>query len=113
MRRALQETERRRRIQLEYNRKHGITPQTVQKAVQEFMPELRQGQEKPALGIKEPVDAGRGRGNEPLSSKELVKLIKQLEAEMFEAARRLEFERAAQLRDEIQELRQRLLGLPS
>ncbi len=113
MRRAIQETERRRRIQLEYNRKHGITPQTVQKAVQEFMPELRQGQEKPALGIKEPVDAGRGRGNEPLSSKELVKLIKQLEAEMFEAARRLEFERAAQLRDEIQELRQRLLGLPS
>ena len=121
MRRAIQETERRRRIQLEYNRKHGITPQTVQKAVQEFMPELRQGQEKPekapkrarkpALGIKEPVSTGKGK--EPLSSKELVKLIKQLEAEMFEAARRLEFERAAQLRDEIQELRQRLLGLPS
>ncbi len=124
MRRAIQETERRRRIQLEYNRKHGITPQTVQKAVQEFMPELRQEKPEkaaartrkpgcPALGIHEPIGPGVEKGKEPISSKDLVKRIKQLEAEMFEAARKLEFERAAQLRDEIQELRKRLLGVAS
>jgi excinuclease ABC subunit B len=116
MRRAIAETERRRRIQLEYNRKHGITPETVKKAVQEFMPELRQERAeaeapqrarttRPKLKLKEPAEA--------LSPKEIVQLIKQLEAEMHEAAKQLEFERAAELRDEIKELRQQLIGISS
>jgi excinuclease ABC subunit B len=100
MARALAETQRRRQLQLEYNQKHGITPETVKKAIKEFMPELaRERKEKRAAKVaaKTPAD--------------LAKLIKELEREMFAAAKRLEFERAAQLRDEIRELRRELIGI--
>jgi excinuclease ABC subunit B len=100
MARALAETQRRRQLQLEYNQKHGITPETVKKAIKEFMPELaRERKEKRAAKVaaKPPAD--------------LAKLIKELEREMFAAAKRLEFERAAQLRDEIRELRRELIGI--
>ncbi len=100
MARALAETQRRRQLQLEYNQKHGITPETVKKAIKEFMPELaRERKEKRAAKVaaKTPAD--------------LAKLIKELECEMFAAAKRLEFERAAQLRDEIRELRRELIGI--
>ena len=106
MRRAITETERRRRIQLEHNRKHGITPETVQKAVQEFLPELRG--EKPGAGA--PRVRERKERVEALAPEGVAKLIKRLEAEMYEAAKRLEFERAAELRDEIKELRRELTG---
>ncbi len=101
MERALEETARRRRIQLEYNERHGITPETIKKAIKEFMPEL--GREKRT----------KAKRSERLSLKELADLIKELEAEMFAAAKRLEFERAAKLRDEIQELRKGLLESPA
>ncbi|GBC76506.1 UvrABC system protein B [bacterium HR07] len=101
MQRALQETERRRRLQLEYNEKHGITPETVKKALKEFMPELaRERKEQRAtkkLAVKTPA--------------ELADLIKELEREMYAAAKRLEFEKAARLRDEIKELRHKLIGV--
>jgi excinuclease ABC subunit B len=100
MARAIAETQRRRQLQLEYNQKHGITPETVKKAIKEFMPELaREGKEKRAkkLVVKTPA--------------ELADLIKELEQEMFAAAKRLEFERAAKLRDEIRELRRELIGI--
>ncbi len=100
MARAIAETQRRRQLQLEYNQKHGITPETVKKAIKEFMPELaREGKEKRAkkLVVKTPA--------------ELADLIKELEHEMFAAAKRLEFEKAAQLRDEIRELRRELIGI--
>jgi excinuclease ABC subunit B len=100
MARALAETQRRRQLQLEYNQKHGITPETVKKAIKEFMPELaRERKEKRAAKVaaKTPAD--------------LAKLIKELEREMFAAAKRLEFERAAQLRDEIRELLRELIGI--
>ncbi len=100
MARAIAETQRRRQLQLEYNQKHGITPETVKKAIKEFMPELaRERKEKRAARVaaKAPAD--------------LAKLIKELEREMFEAAKRLEFEKAAQLRDEIRELRRELMGI--
>jgi len=106
MARALRETERRRRIQLEYNKKHGITPETVRKAVREFMPELRE--QKPAK-----IPRKRRLEVEALRPEQLAKLIRELEAEMFEAAKNLEFERAAQIRDEIKELRRELTGIPS
>ncbi len=100
MARAIAETQRRRKLQLEYNEKHGITPETIKKAVKEFMPELaRENKEKKSkkkLVLKTPA--------------ELAELIKELEQEMFAAAKRLEFEKAAQLRDEIKELRQELIA---
>ncbi|MGQ9477683.1 MAG: excinuclease ABC subunit UvrB [Candidatus Bipolaricaulia bacterium] len=101
---AIAETERRRRLQIEYNERHGITPETVKKAVQDIVQELREeeGQE-----VK-PRSKARRR---PLAPHEVTELIAELEQEMFEAAKRLEFERAAALRDEIRELRKELIGL--
>lgn len=101
MERAIAETQRRRKLQLEYNEKHGITPETVKKAIKEFMPELArestEKQSKKKLVVKTPA--------------ELAELIKELEQEMFTAAKHLEFEKAAKLRDEIKELRQELVGI--
>jgi excinuclease ABC subunit B len=109
MRRAIEETERRRRIQLAYNEEHGITPATVQKAVQEFMPELREEKPETPKRAKSARRAKLKPSAEALSPKELAKLIKRLEAEMYEAAKLLEFERAAELRDEIKELRREFI----
>ena len=101
MQRALQETERRRRLQLEYNERHGITPETVKKALKEFMPELAREHKEQRATKKRAVR----------TPAELVSLIKELEQEMYAAAKRLEFEKAARLRDEIKELRQELIGV--
>jgi excinuclease ABC subunit B len=106
MKRAIAETQRRRQIQIDYNKQHGITPTTIQKAVQDYLPELR-GEEG---------DAGeRDRRRKPSkqqerSSHQLADLIKELEAQMYAAAKELAFERAARLRDEIKELRKELVG---
>ncbi|HHW15335.1 MAG TPA: excinuclease ABC subunit B, partial [Firmicutes bacterium] len=98
MREAIAETERRRRIQTEYNRRHGITPETVHKAVRDIVQATRAAEaEEKYRAVQEQV-AG-------LSAKEVAGLIKRLEKEMREAAKKLEFERAAELRDRIAELR--------
>ena len=99
MQRAIDETNRRRAIQIAYNEKHGITPETVKKRVHEAIrAERAEAEEKDAAkGVLDKV--------KHLSAEELAERIRQLEAEMYEAARRLEFERAAELRDEIEELR--------
>jgi len=104
MKRALKETERRRRIQMEHNEKHGITPETIVKAIKEFMPELRRDQKS-----KDEKQALKERAG-GFSPKQVADLIKQLEEEMFAAAKSLEFEKAAKLRDDIKELRQALMG---
>lgn len=101
MERAIAETQRRRKLQLEYNEKHGITPETVKKAIKEFMPEL----------TRESTTKEKRAKKKPMTPAELADLIKELEQEMYAAAKRLEFERAAQLRDEIKELRQELIGI--
>ncbi|WP_338818863.1 UvrABC system protein B [Moorella thermoacetica] len=101
MRRAIDETNRRRQIQMEYNRRHGITPRTVSKPVREVI-EATRAAEEPARY----ETAGEGaRKKAKLSKRELKALISQLEKEMRAAAKRLEFERAAELRDAILELR--------
>ena len=95
MKTAIDETERRRAVQLSYNEKHGITPATIQKEVRELI----------ALGKAE--DAGEVRAETPkkkLSARERDKTIEKLRAEMRDAAKRLEFERAAYLRDRIRQL---------
>ena len=105
MRRAIDETTRRRERQLAYNTAHGITPISIVKAVQDVMEGARSIEER-----------GRGPGGTriaDLSPEQVVKRIRKLEGEMYKLARNLEFEAAARVRDEIRELRDVGLGLGS
>jgi excinuclease ABC subunit B len=110
MERALDETNRRRRRQLEYNTEHGITPRGIQKSVADIMEGARAAAPTPT-GRKK----GKGEALAPadLRPETLVRQIKKLEAEMYKRARNLEFEQAARLRDEIERLKQLELGFPS
>jgi excinuclease ABC subunit B len=103
MRAAIAETDRRREIQLEYNREHGITPETVKKGISDITEFL-------ALESQVPRSSRRraSRDEEFRSPAEIEKLIVELEEEMFAAAEDLRFEYAAKLRDEIRELRHEL-----
>ncbi len=103
MRRAMDETARRRAKQVEYNLEHGITPVGIVKAVQDVMEGARSAEER---GRR--LDAA---ALEDLSPEQIMKRIKKLEAEMSKLARNLEFEAAAKVRDEISELRNAGLGL--
>jgi excinuclease ABC subunit B len=97
MRYAIDETNRRRAIQLEHNERMGITPASIEKAIKDIaqeLPEDKVAEEKPDY------DARR-KG----SLKEVLELIQEMEEEMYRAAQDLDFERAAELRDEIKELR--------
>jgi len=91
---AIDETTRRRALQLEYNQRHNITPQTIQKAI-------RSGIESEIKARKVAQDAIHADENQ-FDQTELIRL---LEEEMLEAAKNLEFERAAQLRDKLTEMR--------
>ncbi|WNZ24212.1 excinuclease ABC subunit UvrB [Leptolyngbya sp. NK1-12] len=106
MERAISETERRRKIQLEYNQKHGITPKSIIKrssnAILQFLEVSRR------LTAQELDQAYEQADDLPLEN--IPDLIVRLEAEMKEAAKKLEFEEAAKLRDRIKHLRDRLLG---
>jgi excinuclease ABC subunit B len=103
MRRAIEETRRRRAIQEAYNREHGITPQTIVKPIEATLVTAYE-----ADYFKVPLDL---EAFEEYSPERLDETIKQLEKEMREAARALEFERAAELRDKIKYLRERQLQL--
>jgi excinuclease ABC subunit B len=103
MRRAIDETDRRRQLQVEYNQKNGITPRTIQKAVREVIEATRPFQSGKHAAEKQ-VSKGK------LSKRELKQMINRLEKEMRESARHLEFERAAELRDLIIEMRLELQG---
>jgi excinuclease ABC subunit B len=108
MRRAIGETQRRRKIQVAHNRDHGIDPQTVRKKVSDILLSLRAED----LGGKAPERKRRGRREHPeLPRDELERLIRTLEEEMHEAARDLRFEYAARLRDEVKDLRKELGAL--
>ena len=99
IREAIDETNRRRRIQIEYNLKHGITPETIKKEVKDIVGDLTGGRAEPVSIPKKP---------EKLPKEEIADLIKRLEREMRAAAERLEFELAAAYRDKIRELRKLL-----
>ena len=100
MRAAIDETNRRREIQSAYNREHGITPQTIKKSVRDLI----------EIGKKEAENSAEtkldrvAKEKRKLSASEKEKLIAELTAEMKEAAKKLEFERAAYLRDKIKGL---------
>jgi excinuclease ABC subunit B len=108
IRRAVDETERRRRKQIEFNEQHGITPRGIVKAVPDIMEGARA--EPGAAAWKKRV-AEPATGYERMPPEQIVKRIKKLEQEMLRLARNLEFEEAARLRDEIQRLRRVELGL--
>ncbi|MBP2030394.1 excinuclease ABC subunit B [Methanohalophilus levihalophilus] len=97
MQRAMAEMDRRRNLQLDYNEVHGITPQSITKAIQR---ELVESEEEAVEGAAEFSIA------EDLSSVELQDMIIDLESEMHEAARNLEFEKAAAIRDKIRALKE-------
>jgi excinuclease ABC subunit B len=113
MRRAIEETNRRRAKQIAFNAAHGITPQTIIKRVADVMEGAR---EEGARGRSEAVRrkiAEPRLAYERLSPEEVMKRIRKLEGEMYRHARELEFERAAEIRDEIDRLRHEGLGLPA
>ena len=106
MRRAIDETQRRRKIQLEYNEEHGIDPQSIRKAVSDI---LISGFGRKRTGDTVPGKS-KSRRRDPIggSPDELKRLILQLEEEMHQAAEDLRFEYAARIRDEIADLRREL-----
>ena len=107
MQRALDETDRRRAKQIEYNLEHGITPQSIVKAVQDIMEGARGDGDRAAAAAPVAEEAGLLLGPE-----QAMKRIKKLEAEMYKHARNLEFEEAARIRDQIEKLRHQAFGVP-
>ncbi|WP_195954686.1 excinuclease ABC subunit UvrB [Clostridium tertium] len=96
MNKAIKETERRREIQIKYNEEHGITPQTIIKEVREVIEATKVSEEKVEYKVE---------GAKKVSEKDKKKLIKKYTEEMMEAAKNLQFERAAELRDIINDLK--------
>jgi excinuclease ABC subunit B len=103
MKRAIGETNRRRRLQAEYNQKHGITPQSVVRSLGTPLVEIYE-----ADYVTVPLAAEK---TERYNAKEDSRLIERLKKEMKQAAANLEFERAAELRDRIKRMEERQLGL--
>ncbi len=103
MRRAIGETDRRRKIQTAHNQQHGITPQGIKKAIKGITDQLKAVAETRATYT---VATGIPRD-------EIARLIKNLESQMKAAAKNLEFEKAALIRDQIVELKKELVGEPT
>jgi excinuclease ABC subunit B len=104
MRRALDETNRRREKQQEYNREHGITPQSVKRNITDLGMAVYE-----ADYVTVPMAAEDGAEYQP---EQIPRIVEELEREMRKASEALEFEKAAQLRDRILALKDLALGLP-
>jgi len=104
MNQAILETNRRRKIQEEYNQIHGITPQSIKKSVRDILSSIYEADYFTVPIVSDPKE-------EYLSLKEIPSRIEKLKKEMREAAKRLEFERAAEIRDRIQRLEEMALKL--
>jgi excinuclease ABC subunit B len=118
MDRAIGETNRRRKLQIDYNTEHGIDPQTVRRRMTDIIQHLRGDDDGPARKGRKgrsPLAATRRRGSDSAGTgmprADLERLIQSLEEEMHEAAKDLRFEYAARLRDEVGELRRELRGM--
>jgi excinuclease ABC subunit B len=103
MRKAIEETYRRRAVQTEYNEAHGITPIGIQKGIRDLSDSVRAVAEERVEYLTPVSD---------IPKDELARLVKDLEGQMKQAAQNLEFERAAAVRDQIVELRRRMEELP-
>ncbi len=104
MQKAIDETTRRRAIQEEYNRQHNITPVSVIKGIQETLYEISESDYYTIPAVKETSE-------EYMPEDKLAPLLRSLEREMKDAAKKLEFERAAELRDKIRSLKERCVGI--
>jgi excinuclease ABC subunit B len=104
MRRAIEETYRRRKAQLAYNEAHGITPTGIRKTIRDISARVRAVAEQ-AAGYEVGASGTAGVALDAVPRDEVLRLIKDLEAQMRQAAQELEFEKAALLRDQILELR--------
>ncbi len=107
MRKAIDETERRRAKQIAFNEEHGITPQTIMKRVADVMEGARSA--APGMGRRSAAASGRKARQEDLEipddPRALGRLLEKLEQQMLDHAKNLEFEEAARLRDRIQEIK--------
>lgn len=108
MRYAIDETERRRAKQVEHNVKHGITPISVTKRIKDII----EGMYEPDAARKQLKAAQTEAKYLAMSEKDVSKEIRRLEKEMLQAAKNLEFERAAELRDDLKKLRESVLFEP-
>ena len=108
MQKAIEETERRRTIQQAYNEKHGIEPQGLVKKIIDVMDV---GEEVSDGSVTEAIVNTENRAGGTLDAKQLAHKISELETQMMQHARDLEFEKAARVRDEIHELRQLLINI--
>jgi len=97
IKKALSETERRRNIQLEYNKKHNITPTSIRKSLNSIFASVYE-KDSPVLSLKE--------DQEELSPEKTDKIIKQMKKQMLIHASNLEFEKAAKIRDQINKIEQ-------
>ncbi len=103
VKRAVAETERRRKKQIAYNKRHGITPQTIRKTIKDILPEIDKEREAKIEEIIKLETSAL-----PASEKRIQEIIKDKEREMREAAKALDFELAALLRDELFALKERI-----
>ena len=109
MKPAIGETQRRRKIQMAYNREHGIDPQSIRKKVSDILLTMAVDTRRRTT----PEKRRRKREHPEMPTEELERLIQQLEEEMHEAAKDLRFEYAARLRDEVVDLRKELKAAPA
>ena len=93
MQRTIDETERRRKIQMAYNKEHGITPKSITKGIRDVIENTMVAEEETEFGEEFSID-------------DIVAMLQNLETEMFKAAEKLDFERAANIRDQIAELKE-------
>jgi excinuclease ABC subunit B len=107
MKRAIDETTRRRAKQVEHNTAHGIEPKTIYKAIKDLTDRVKVAEDKSAFGRDEHGNSIGARLSK-LPKAEVRKLVSDLEEQMRLAAKELEFEKAAMLRDQVLELRQQL-----
>lgn len=111
MRKAIEETARRRQKQLEFNAEHGITPKTIHKRIADVMEGAYGHAKRTDKHGKAHKLAEQGADYRSMSPAQAVKTLKQLEEKMFALAKNLEFEKAAAMRDELAKLRAQVFGL--
>ena len=102
MKRAMAETERRRKLQKAYNKKHGITPETIKKKISDVLHSIYEADYAVLPSVE---------GEEEVDLEEIPRLVGRLRRQMLSAAKKLEFEKAAETRDKITRLEKRSLGL--